>query len=244
MKYFLAFTVFVFAVLLVVHQSFNLPSPQLTNATPESPSSAVQSKVICIDPGHPSEVNDGKTVQNGTSEVHIAWVTALKLQKLLEAKGYQVVLTKAEENQLVRNKERALIANRANAALTIRLHCDAFAGRGFAIYYPDRQGTKEGTTGPSKEVIERSQKAATVLHTEMARVLNGVLKDRGIMGDSKTLVGSKQGALTGSIFSNVPIITVEMVVLSDKQDAEFIKTEDGQQQMARAIAEGVEKFVR
>jgi N-acetylmuramoyl-L-alanine amidase len=243
MKYLLAFPILALAVLLIV-QSRDLPSPQLGKASPEITSGAVQPKVICIDPGHPSEVNDGKTVQNGTTEVHIAWVTALKLQKLLEAKGYQVVLTKAEENQLVRNKERALIANRANAALTIRLHCDAFAGRGFAIYYPDRQGTKEGTTGPSKDVITRSLNAATVLHDEMARALDGVLKDRGIMGDSKTLVGSKQGALTGSIFSNVPIVTVEMVVLSDKRDAEFIKSEDGQQQMAHAIAEGVAKFVR
>lgn len=244
MKYLLALAIFAFAVLLFVHQSLNLPSTQLTKADQESTAAAVQPKVICIDPGHPSEVSDGKIVQNGTSEVHIAWVTALKLKKLLEAKGYGVVLTKSEENQLVRNKERALIANRAQAALTVRLHCDAFAGQGFAIYYPDRQGTKEGTTGPSREVIQLSLKAATVLHTEMARSLSGVLKDRGIMGDSKTLVGSKQGALTGSIFSNVPIVTVEMVVLSNKQDAEFIKTEDGQQRMAEAIAEGVAKFVR
>lgn len=234
---------FAFAILLLA-QTLDLSSTQLGKASLQKPSWEVQSAIICIDPGHPSEINDGKTVQNGTSEVHIAWVTALKLQKLLEAKGYQVILTKAEENQLVRNKERALIANRANAALTIRLHCDAFAGSGFAVYYPDRQGTKEGRTGPSKDVMENSLSAATAIHAEMTRLLEDVLKDRGVLGDSKTLIGSKQGALTGSIFSNVPIVTVEMVVLSDKQDAEFIKSEDGQQQMARAIAEGIAKFVR
>jgi N-acetylmuramoyl-L-alanine amidase len=237
MKYLFAFAILLFA------QTLDLSSTQPGKASLQKPRWDVQPAIICIDPGHPSEVNDGKTIQNGTSEVHIAWVTALKLQKLLEAKGYQVILTKAEENQLVRNKERALIANRANAALTIRLHCDAFAGRGFAVYYPDRQGTKEGKTGPSKDVMERSLNAATAIHAGMTRVLEGLLTDRGIMGDSKTLIGSKQGALTGSIFSEVPIVTVEMVVLSDKRDAEFIKSEEGQQQMARAIAEGIAKFV-
>jgi N-acetylmuramoyl-L-alanine amidase len=237
MRYLVAFTVLLFV------QTLDLPSAQLGKASLQKPPWESRSKIICIDPGHPSEVNDGKTVQNGTSEVHIAWVTALKLQKLLEAKGYEVVLTKAEENQLVRNKERALVANRAHAALTIRLHCDAFAGRGFAVYYPDRQGTKEGKTGPSEDVMRRSLAAAAAIHAGMVQVMEGVLKDRGILGDSKTLIGSKQGALTGSIFSEVPIVTVEMVVLSDRQDAEFIKSEDGQQQVARAIAEGIERFV-
>jgi N-acetylmuramoyl-L-alanine amidase len=50
--------------------------------------------------------------------------------------------------------------------------------------------------------------------------------------------------LTGSIFSRVPVVTIEMVVLSNKQDAKFIKAERGQAKMAKAIADGVAKFVR
>jgi N-acetylmuramoyl-L-alanine amidase len=57
-------------------------------------------------------------------------------------------------------------------------------------------------------------------------------------------VGREQGgALTGSIYSEVPVVTVEMVVLSDKDDAEFIKREEGRRKMAAAIAEGVRRFV-
>src|SRR5689334_2011885 len=29
--------------------------------------------VVCIDPGHPSEVASGQNVQNGTSETHVDW---------------------------------------------------------------------------------------------------------------------------------------------------------------------------
>src|SRR5215212_4610730 len=201
--------------------------------------------VVCIDPGHPSEVASGQNVQNGTSEAHVDWVVASKLREALEARGYEVVLTKSSEEELVKNKERALVANRARAALMIRLHCDASAERGFAVYYPDRQGrAKDGTTGPGRDVIEGSRRAAEAVHAGLAEGLNDALEDNGVRTDFQTKVGRDQGgALTGSIFSEVPVVTIEMVVLSDDADASFIKTEEGQRRMAEAIAKGVERYV-
>ena len=200
--------------------------------------------VVCIDPGHPSEVASGRNVQNGTSETHVDWVVATKLREALEGRGYEVVLTKSSEEELVRNKDRALIANRARADLMIRLHCDASAERGFAVYYPDRQGkAKDGSVGPSRDVIEGSRRAAEAIHAGLAEGLQGALNDNGIRTDYQTKVGREQGgALTGSIFSEVPVVTIEMVVLSDPNDAEFIKTEEGQRRMADAIADGVARF--
>jgi N-acetylmuramoyl-L-alanine amidase len=201
--------------------------------------------VVCIDPGHPSEVASGQNVQNGTNEAHVDWAVATKLRKALEARGYEVVLTKESEGELVKNRERALIANRARAALMIRLHCDASAERGFAIYYPDRRGrAKDGTTGPAADVIEESRRAAEAVHSGLAEGLRGALNDNGVRTDYQTKVGREQGgALTGSIFSEVPVVTIEMVVLSDSGDAEFIKTEEGQRRMAESIADGVTRFV-
>jgi N-acetylmuramoyl-L-alanine amidase len=201
--------------------------------------------VVCIDPGHPSEVASGRNVQNGTSEAHVDWVVATRLREALEARGYEVVLTKSSEEELVRNRDRALVANRAGAALMLRLHCDASAERGFAVYYPDRKGrAKDGTTGPGPGVIEESRRAAEAVHAGLAEGLQGALNDNGVRTDYQTKVGREQGgALTGSIFSEVPVVTIEMVVLSDAADAEFIKTEEGQRRMAEAIADGVTRFV-
>lgn len=200
--------------------------------------------VIAIDPGHPSEVSSGAEVQNGTTEVHSAWVVALALRDLLQARGYTVVMTKSRENEMVRNVARAEIGNRARAHLMVRLHCDASADSGFALYYPDRQGTAEGRTGPSAIVMRRSEDAARAMHAAMARVLAGRLKDGGVRGDSRTLVGSRQGALTGSVHSEVPVVLVEMVTLSNARDAAFIRSETGRSLMARALAEGVARYVR
>src|SRR4051812_18756652 len=57
--------------------------------------------IVCIDPGHPSEVASGKNVQNGTSEAHTDWAVATKLRDVLEARGYEVVMTKGSEDELV-----------------------------------------------------------------------------------------------------------------------------------------------
>jgi N-acetylmuramoyl-L-alanine amidase len=199
--------------------------------------------IIAIDPGHPSEVSSGAEVQNGTTEVHSAWEVAQRLAQQLRDRGYSVVMTKSSEMQMVRNVERAEIGNRAHAALMVRLHCDASSDSGFALYYPDRQGTAEGKTGPSADVMRWSAAAAESLHVGMAPLLAGRLKDGGVRGDSRTLVGSRQGALTGSIYSEVPVVLIEMVTLSNARDADFIKSEDGRSLMARAIADGIGRYV-
>jgi N-acetylmuramoyl-L-alanine amidase len=233
-------------------QSKKRPAPTSTapkaakTAEPSQPGRPESGRtVVCIDPGHPSEVASGRNIQNGTNETHVDWVVAEKLRAALEASGYEVVLTKSSEEELVRNKDRALIANRARAALMIRLHCDASAARGFAVYYPDRQGrAKDGSVGPAPDVIEESRRAAEAVHAGLAEGLKGALQDNGVRTDYQTKVGREQGgALTGSIFSEVPVVTIEMVTLSDAGDAEFIKTEEGQRRMAAAIADGVRRFV-
>jgi N-acetylmuramoyl-L-alanine amidase len=195
--------------------------------------------IVVVDPGHPSETAAGNVVQNGTTEVHIAWLVALALRDELRERGFEVLLTKQSESQLVTNKERAEIGNRANAMVMVRLHCDASSDSGFAVYYPDRQGTVDGVTGPAAEVIAHSRAAALTIHASMAETLRGHLKDGGVRGDSRTLVGSRQGALTGSIYSRIPAVLVEMVTLSNARDADFIRQENAQRLMARAIAEGV-----
>jgi N-acetylmuramoyl-L-alanine amidase len=197
---------------------------------------------IVVDPGHPSETSGG-TVQHGVAEVHVAWLVALRLRDHLQRAGYRVMLTKQRENELVRNADRAGIANRAGAALMVRLHCDATNGSGFTLYYPNRQGTVSGVTGPSEAVMRRSRAAAEALHRGMAPVIGTRLRDGGIRGDADTFVGARQGALTGSIFSRVPVVTIEMVVLGAQSDADFITSAAGQELMARAIAAGVDQVV-
>ncbi len=190
---------------------------------------------VCIDPGHPSEVGEGTAGKN-VSEIHIAWAVAKKLETILEQKHVRVVLTKHSENQFVKNMERSKIANDCNANLFVRLHCDSSNGSGFATYYPDRQGTVRGFTGPSPELLEKLGPIAKHFHASLHDGLKGFLTDNGLMSDIKTAVGSKQGALTGSIYSHVPVVLVEMCVLTNPKDESLVSSDAGQQRLAEALA--------
>ena len=204
---------------------------------------ALWAQTICIDPGHPSEVGIG-TQGRRTTEVKVAWEVAQELRRVLRADGYRVVLTKSSLMQKVKNRERANVANRARADLMVRLHCDASAHRGFAVYYPSRSGTVQGITGPSKWVRDSSKTAAGAFFGAMSKALEGSLPNQGLKTDLATAVGAKQGALTGSIFSQVPVLLVEMVVLTNHQDENFIVSKAGRAQMVRALSEGVRAAVR
>lgn len=217
-------------------------------AVPAGPSRENARPLICVDPGHPNTFNDGFTMVNGTNETRINWQVGLRLERLLKEKGFDVLLTRHAEKEFVENKDRARICN-SGALLAVHLHCESTPGTGYALYYPDRQGVydykndpENGFKGPSEPVRAGSRSLALVLAGGMGGILSGTLGNRGVYGDSRTAVGSSQGALTFSIFSNIPTVTIEMVVLTNKKDAAFIKSEAGQLRMAQAIAAGIVSY--
>lgn len=198
----------------------------------------LKGKVICIDPGHPSEVGRG-TRGKKLTEIDVVWSMALMVRTRLEKMGAKVVLTKGSLDQMVRNKDRAAVANKAKADLMLRLHCDAAAGSGFATYYPTKQGKSQGVTGPSPALLKRLKPIATRFHAALGEGLKGHLPDHGLKSDTKTLIGSRQGALTGSVFSKVPVVLVELVVLTNPKDEAFVASSRGQRIYADALARAV-----
>lgn len=198
---------------------------------------------IAIDPGHPSETSQGASGPQGATEIRVNWAVAQRLRTLLEEAGYEVVLTKLAEDELVTNRHRAEVGTLHHADIMIRLHCDAGDHRGTATFYPDRQGERWGVRGPSWEVIQGSEAFAEVFHPAMIRALGPDWPDLGIKGDSQTYVGSRQGALTGSIFSTIPVLTVEMVVITQPEGEAFIANPRGQNRMARAIFSGIQAYL-
>lgn len=205
--------------------------------------SALASKpVICIDPGHPSEVGRG-TSGKQIFELKLAWNIGVGLRKRLVKDGYTVVMTKDAEEAFVSNKKRAEIANQAHAAFMVRLHCDAAEGTGFTVYFPDRQGTNGGFKGPSRKLIKQVRPLAVRFHEGLAESLQSTLKDNGLHSDAKTAVGSKQGALTGSIYSKVPVVLVEMCVLTNPKDEKLMLSSAGQKAMIEGLSAGVRRAV-
>lgn len=202
--------------------------------------------IVCLDPGHPTEVNDGMTIQNGVTECYINWILSEEIQELLESYGCTVLMTKEREDQLVTNMERAEIANSNDADLFLRIHCDTGPpeSHGMTIYYPDRQGEWYGHTGPPLELIPLCRDAATAIHSVVAEELDGLLYDRGVMTDNDTYIGNLQGgALRGSILSEVPVILIEVCFLSNPDDTAIITDDEKRSIIANALAEGVRGYL-
>ena len=216
---------------------------------PNPPQKPLAGYVVCLDPGHPSEVSDGFAKQNGTTETEMNWQVALRLKRILEGElGATVVLTKSSLTEKVTNRRRAEIANQAGAHASLRLHCDSEASktrRGITVYYPDRPGkAADGHTGPSSQVIAASARLARAVDAGIQNNLRDQLRQGGVKPDFAPAIGKTQGALTGSIHSPVPVALVEMVFLSNPADAAYIKSAAGQEAVAAALAEGIASFLK
>ena len=212
-----------------------IPRLALLVAVTASPSVAQRplrsaSPVIVIDPEHSSE---------GGS----AWQVAGRLQRLLTAHGYRVILTRTSERAPVSDATRDGIANAAGAALVVRLRGDAGADGGYAIRHPDRAATARRRTGATEWMIARSSAAAESMHVSMVRRLAGSLRDGGVHGESRAAIGTPRGAGAQSDVSTAPVILIELATLGDARDARFITSPQGQSLVALAIAEGVGRFV-
>lgn len=222
------------ALLASVHAS----NPPAARAQPAR-AAAKAPFIVCIDPGHPSEISSGAHA-NGLSENRLNWQVGVRLMQRLSARHITWITTKTRENQMVTNRARAERANAVNADLMIRLHCDTGGGNGFAWYYPDRSSRHEGVTGPSRSVQIASRDAAQTLNSAMIPVLRGRLKANPIKTDAATFVGAKHGGvLIGSIHSQVPTALIEMCFINNRRDAQFINSAEGQEKMAEALEAGI-----
>ncbi|MBS1704623.1 MAG: N-acetylmuramoyl-L-alanine amidase [Armatimonadetes bacterium] len=201
--------------------------------------------VICLDPGHPSEIGPG-TKGKHITEMQAVWNVAMLLKPMLEEAGYEVVLTKTRVGQKVTNRERAYKANRAQAAILLRLHCDFAPGEsGLATFYASKAGRDGTTSGPSKKILEQVKPMATAFHKAVMGSLGDALENRGVRPETMTAVGAKKGgALIGSIYAKMPSILVEMAVLDNAHDDKFIASEEGQKKVARALCAGVKAIVK
>lgn len=89
-------------------------------------------KVVVLDPGHSGVDKQGQEKDSKTGiyigdssnpgERQQMWKVSEKIREKLEARGFQVIVTKKKEDSYVNLKKRAAIANNAGAAIAVSLH--------------------------------------------------------------------------------------------------------------------------
>ncbi len=220
--------------------------PALLGAPPSRP------RVIVLDPGHGGNDNGMENKRLGLKEKVLTLDVAQRLKKLLEARGYRVVLTRNDDRQLGPDKptdfkRRAEIANRAGADLFISIH--------FNSLYPDTKTSGTETYTFTRE-FQRSDRAASPLEPDDTErepapvnrfdpwsALLQQLVHREVIGSLKTL-DRGQKTMHSAVLRELdcPAVLVESVFVSNDGEANRVATAGYRQQIAEAIAAGIQAY--
>lgn len=206
--------------------------------------------VVALDPGHDLRANlatepigpgsatrkikDGggtRGVVSGLTEAELTLAVALRLRPLLERAGVRVVMTRTRTaGTSMGNVARARIANRAGAALFLRIHADGSPDRsvrGTHTLYP---ALRRGWTD---DVYADSRRAAAIVQRELVRALR--LPDRGIQ---------ERSDFTGFNWADAPVILVELGFMTSPIDDRLLATDVYQRRAALGLCRGTLRFLR
>jgi N-acetylmuramoyl-L-alanine amidase len=221
----------------------------LAAAVLASGSDAARPPVVVLDPGHDEYANlatepigpgsstrkikDGggtSGVVTGTPEAVLNLRVALRVRSLLEHAGVRVVTTRtATAGRSIGNIARAQIANRAHAALFLRIHADGSANpatRGTHTLYPAFH------RGWTDDIFVASKRAARIVQGEEVRALG--FPDDGLQ---------QRPDYTGFNWSNVPAILVEMGFMTNPTEDRRLATAAYQQRAAVGLCRGALRFL-
>ena len=223
--------------------------------------------VIVIDAGH-GGMDSGAVSPDGTEEKDITLGVAQRLARVLAATGrYKVVLTR-NGDYFLKLYDRVQVARQAHAALFISLHADTVGTasdpvqtHGASIYTISDNASdqvsarlaarenKADLIGPKAAVAKNpevnnilmdlvSQETMTRSKTLAESILDG-FEEHHIQMLARTHRSAGFAVLKGETF---PSVLIEMGFLSSEQDIELLKDRAHQQDLAEAIAEGVDGF--
>jgi N-acetylmuramoyl-L-alanine amidase len=218
-------------------------------ALPAATTAATGAPVIVLDPGHDLRANlatepigpgssmrkikDGggtHGVVSGLTEAELNLLVALRLRALLQHAGLRVLMTRTVTTRTsIGNVARARIANRAGAALFLRIHADGSTDPGTRGTHTLHPAFHRGWTD---DVYAASKRAAKIVQSEAVRALG--FPDRGLQ---------ERSDFTGFNWSNVPVVLVEMGFMTNPTEDRLLTTVAYQQRAAVGLCRGTLRFL-
>jgi N-acetylmuramoyl-L-alanine amidase len=213
---------------------------------------------IVIDPGHGGR--DPGTRAQGLKEADLTLDIALRLEKLLQAEpGLEVVLTRRAD-EYVPLETRTEIANREGADLFLSIHANASrnpAARGIETYFlsfassPDAEAVaarENASSERSMHTLPDIIKAIALNNKldesrDLAAAVQETLSTRLRRADKETRNrGVRKAPFVVLIGAGMPSALTEIAFLSNKQEAQLLKTTAYKQRIAEALHAAVLKY--
>lgn len=175
-------------------------------------------RLIVLDPGHGGSASGAYYEETAEKDLNLAM--AKRVEAILNALGYRVVMTRQGDTDLGLY-ERAWLANAAEADIFVSIHCNA------AENHPDFQGTYVYHYPGSEQGMALAQSIQT-----QACAFTGSI-DQGI--DSANFVVVRE--------SYMPAVLVETGFMTCHEELVRLRDEVYQTRMAQGIAQGIIQYL-
>ena len=218
--------------------------------------------VVVIDAGHGGK-DPGAIGVSGVREKDVNLGVALKLGKMIEQKmpGVKVVYTR-KDDRFIELYMRGKIANENNGKLFISIHCNSLAQkpsttRGFEVYLL--------RPGRTKRAIEIAETENSVIHYEdnperyqeltdenfilvsmahsaymrYSEKFSDVMTQKWQQYTKIPSRGVKQAGFYVLVGASMPSVLVETGFLTNREDEAYLKSSNGQQEVANALFNSV-----
>lgn len=221
-----------------------------------------QKFVVALDAGHGD--HDYGAVFNGHIEKNINLAVALKVGKLLEkSSGIEVVYTR-KSDQLLDLIERANIANKADATIFVSIHCNGnknTAADGSETYVMGMSKNASNLEAAKREnavvALEKEYQQKYVgydpktpeslskvvtnkeLYLDQSILLAGKIQNHFIDELDKKSRGVKQAPFIVLNNAYMPKVLIELGFLSNPAEGAYLDSDEGQEGMAKAIADAI-----
>ncbi len=215
---------------------------------------------IVLDAGHGGK--DPGTLSGSLREKDIVLDVALRVRELLEADGYEVVMTR-ETDVFIPLEKRAFLANSGEADLFVSIHVNAARNRnarGVETYYLNF------ATSPDAESVAARENASAggVPMADVPKLVQRIMNNNRLE-ESRALANAAQDALVERLLDNprsshnrgvktagfhvllgarMPAILLELGFVSNRAEARLLRDSAYRDKISAAIADGINDYVR
>lgn len=167
-------------------------------------------------------------VYTGVPEYELTLAVSMQLQEELKTRGYEVIMTREDNDTAVSNVERAQIAAENGAQILVRIHADG--------------SEDNGANGAMTMIPSADNPYVGQLHEESSRlgeeIINAYCQATGIKNNGVRLYDN----MTGINWSTVPVTILEMGFMTNQSDDERMQDPEMQKNMVQGIADGIDAY--